>query len=189
MKTRTLLLVLTAACLWFIGFMMGRSFDPETVIEYFPGLPVNDTVFVPSPYEVVVPAEPVLPLKPDTIYRDGRIDTIVLEVDTAKIIADYVKENRYSINMFDSDTLGKLTVKASVQYNALQYVGYDFIPVTKTLTIDRARKFTPFTFVSYGARTGVGIGAGMYYRDFGLSGKYILSGDKKSYEVGAYLKF
>jgi hypothetical protein len=70
------------------------------------------TVYYPSPYEVV---------KPVIQYKD---------VDSAKIIQNYLTENKYKFNI--SDSTGNIDVFLSVQYNQLK--SYDWKGYFKTYT-------------------------------------------------------
>ena len=74
------------------------------------------TVYYPSPYEVV---------KYDTTFKD---------VDTLKIIQNYLTENKYTFNI--NDSTGNIDVFLSVKYNQLanySWKGY-FKTYTKTIT-------------------------------------------------------
>jgi len=94
--------------------------EPETITvtdtaQEVDSFPVEGkTVYYPSPYEVV---------KHDTI-----------PADTAKIIENYMNENKYTFNI--SDSTGNIDVFLSVQYNQLanySWKGY-FKTYTKTIT-------------------------------------------------------
>ena len=82
-----------------IGFFVGRSNSKViTKIEYIKGETMRDTIYAEKlvPYEVKIPASPNLPMKYDTIRIPGKPDIRYMKVDTAQIIAEYIKENSYS---------------------------------------------------------------------------------------------
>jgi hypothetical protein len=175
-----------------IGFFAGRWTNaPEVKTEYVKGETVRDTIFATKlvPYKVEIPAKPTLPMKPDTIRIPGKPEIIRMKVDTAQIIADYIKENSYSNVLFDDQEKGKLTVASVVQYNALKKLGYEFTPIQKQTTIERRRIFTPFVNASYNTLGYYGAGAGLYYYDVGVNVKYLTDFKTKGYEFGVNIKF
>jgi hypothetical protein len=173
-----------------IGFFIGRwQTEPSIVTKYIKGETVTNTVYVDKPYEVIIPTKPVLPMKPDTIRIPGKPVYIASIVDTAAIIADYVKLNKYSKTMFDNGTVGKLVVGAEVQYNKLNKLDYSFTPMEKQTTIIKQRVFTPFLGVSYNTFGYAGAGVGIYYYNVGLGLKYLSNFKSKGYEFGLNYKF
>ena len=175
-----------------IGFIAGRCTDKTiSKIEYIKGETVRDTIFATKlvPYKVEIPAKPVLPMKPDTIRIPGKPEIIRMKVDTAQIIADYIKENSYSNVLFDDQQKGKLTVASVVQYNTLKKLGYEFTPIQKQTTIEKRRVFTPFVNASYNTFGYYGAGAGLYYYDVGVNVKYLSDFKTKGYEFGVNIKF
>jgi hypothetical protein len=119
--------------------------EPEIInhTEYLPGPEIHDSVPIPEPYYIEIPA------KIDSIgllkymiesklydYLIPRKDSVTyLTVDTMGIIKDFLAKNSYEINLFDIDTIGKLTVYPEVQYNKLlSPLNYDFYPVVKHTT-------------------------------------------------------
>lgn len=175
-----------------VGFIAGRCTDKTVVkTEYVKGETVRDTIFATKlvPYKVEIPAKPTLPMKPDTIRIPGKPEIIRMKVDTAQIIADYIKENSYYNVLFDDQEKGKLTVASVVQYNALKKLGYEFTPIQKQTTIERRRIFTPFVNASYNTLGYYGAGAGLYYYDVGVNVKYLTDFKTKGYEFGLNVKF
>ena len=171
-----------------IGFLAGRLSICDSKTKYVKGDTIRDTLLVDNPYEVEIPAKPVLPLKPDTIRIPGEKEIITLKVDTAQIIADYIKKNSYKKVMFDNLD-GKLIVSAVVQYNQLNRLSYDFTPIHKQTTITKKNILTPFLSSSYNSFGIIGAGGGVYYHNLGIEAKYITDFSKKGYEVGIHYKF
>ena len=176
-----------------IGFLLGRwQTTSKITIKYVKGDVITDTIYSEKlvPYEVTIPAKPVLPMKPDTIVINGKTEYKYMVVDTVAIIADYIKLNKYSKILFDNGTVGKLIVGAEVQYNKLNKLDYSFTPMEKQTTIIKQRVFTPFANVSYSTFGYFGAGGGIYINNVGASIKY-LSNLKSStgYEFGLNYKF
>ena len=170
------------------GFFVGRATTkPGVKIEYVNGETITTTVNKPYPVEVQVPAKPVLPLIPDTFYVDS-IQYVTLKVDTAKIIADYVKRNRYTVKAFD-DKNGKLIITPVVQYNLLDSLGYEFTPITKVITKTQEKIFTPFINASWNSFGYVGAGGGLYYHNVGVGAKYMTDFTNNGFEVNLNIKF
>jgi len=185
-KTNIILMVLISI----IGFFAGRwTLKPDIQIEYIQGETIHDTIPKPVPYPVEVPAKPILPLKPDTIRIPGGTEYIVMKVDTAKIIANYIQKNIYKETLFDNDTIGKFSFEAVVQYNEMQKFGYDFTPIQKQTTIIKKRVLTPFLSTSYNSFGYFGAGGGIYYHDLGVGLKYMTDFQKTGYEIGFSYKF
>jgi len=173
-----------------IGFFAGRrTLKPDIQIEYIQGETIHDTILKPVPYLVEVPAKPILPLKPDTIRIPGGTEYIVMKVDTAKIIANYIQKNIYKETLFDNDTIGKFSFEAVVQYNEMQKFGYDFTPIQKQTTIIKKRVLTPFLSTSYNSFGYFGAGGGVYYHNLGMGLKYMTDFQKTGYEIGFSYKF
>ena len=173
-----------------VGFFAGRwNTDNVAGVKFLKGEPIHDSIEVPTPYEVKVPANPVLPTKPDTVILQGGKEYIALKVDTAKIIAEYSAENLYDFNAFDSDTIGTMRIKQTLQYNKMKKFSYDFTPVKKVVTVERKRVLMPFVEASYSSFNYVGIGGGLYINNVGVSAKYVTDFVKKGFEIGLHYKF
>lgn len=166
-----------------LGFFIGRSeIKPNVHVEYKPGKTVYDTIYSEKlvPYKVVIPSEPVLPLIPDTIKLPSGIEYITLKVDTNKIIANYVKENTYKMQLFN-DEHGKLIVDAKVQYNELKNMSYAFTPIEKEITTMKIQTFTPFISAGYNTLNYANIGCGIFYHNLGLEYNYNMNMQTRSY--------
>ncbi len=173
-----------------LGFMAGRwTMKPIERVEYIKGETIHDTIPKPVPYLVEVPTDPVLPMKPDTIKIPGEPEYITQVVDTAQIIAEFIKSNSYRETLFDSDTFGTMVVDAQVQYNQLQKLGYTFTPVQKQITTERRKVLTPFLSTSVNSFGYVGAGAGVYYNNLGFEAKYLTDFQEKGFELGLHIKF
>lgn len=173
-----------------LSFLAGRlTKEEKTIVEYVPGKVVHDSISIPEPYYVHVPDNPILIIKKDTIKNPGKPDFIVEKIDTTSIIKEYIKEKRYDLTLFDSDTLGKLRVKPIIQYNTLQSLVYDFRPMTRKETAIKKYRITPFISTSVNSFGIVGIGGGAYYNSVGVEVKYLSNFQEKGLEVGMKIKF
>lgn len=178
MKKQTYFYIGIAILFLVIGFFVGRSgSEIVTKVEYVKGEAIRDTIYAGKliPYEVKTPDKPILPMKIDTIRIPGKPDIQYMKVDTAQIIADYIKENSYTNVLFDDKTKGKLTVATKVQYNKLKRLGFEFIPIEKVVTKENIRVITPFIQGSYNTIGYVGVGGGFYYHNVGVGYKYLKS--------------
>ena len=177
-----------------IGFLAGRCSD-KTIekIEYIKGDTIRDTIYKEQliPYEVRIPANPILPMKPDTIVipSEKEIRYIIQKVDTAAIISNYIAENKYRRVLFDNKEQGSLIIGATVQYNQLSQLDYEYEPIYKVIAKERKRTFTPFIQGSYNSFNYLGIGGGIFYHDIGISAKYLTNFTNTGYEVGLLYKF
>ena len=171
-----------------VGFFIGRATITSSITtKYVKGETVTNSVNVPTPYNVFIPSVPSLPTKPDTIKVNTK-EYVVLKVDTAKIIANYILRKRYKTPLFDNDN-GKLIVSSVVQYNSLDSLGYSFTPIIKETTITRTKTFTPFVNASYNSFGYYGAGAGIYINNIGFGVKYITDFSQQGYEVNLGIKF
>ena len=175
------------AILILLGISIGRwSIEPIKEVEYIKGKIIHDTIKNPVPYRVEVPANPVLLTKSDTIRVPGQPEKIIQVVDTAQVLAEFIKKNSYKETLFDNDTLGKLVVEPIVQYNKLQSIPYSFTPIYKQITIERKKIFTPFISASVNTLGMIGIGGGTYINNIGFELKYF---PKNYLELGTHIKF
>lgn len=185
MKRTIVLYSIIAISIFVAGFFVGRC-KTITKTEYIPGKTVTNTVVVDKPYSSVIPDIPSLPIKPDTVELEGKPYKVYMVVDTAAIIANYIKENKYKKELFDNND-GKLELDLSVQYNTLGDIDYTFTPMTKVIT--RERVIIPYIEVSYSTIGYVGVGGGVYYHNVGVGAKYITNFTDKGIEVTGSLKF
>jgi hypothetical protein len=162
-KKIQLIFVLVAAMVCgLIGFYLGRKTVKEgethTEIVYVEGETIIDSIPYPVPQYVIKPtdtADIIRKCVKDGIYAElfpERIATEYVEImkeDTAEIIKDWGTKRMYSETLFDSDTVGKCVVDASVQYNRLSLLSYSYTPITKTVTITerRVKFFSPYVGV------------------------------------------
>lgn len=191
MKTKSWLFILAGLLLLTAGFFAGRwTAAPEIKTRYVKGQETHDTLYseVLVPYNSKIPDNPVLPTKPDTIKLPGLPEYITLKVDTAKIIANYVKENSYKNILFDN-TDGKLIIESVVQYNAMKKMAYTFTPIQKEVTKIYKPVITPYLGVSYNSFGYYGAGGGIYYHDVGVGAKYMTNFNNKGYEISLNYKF
>lgn len=186
--------ILIALSIFILGISLGRcSHEPsDPIIKYIKGDTITDSIPYPEPYEVVKTNTVVLPGKIDTVFIDG--DTVFVntgEIDTAAILADYILKRNYSRVLLDDDTLGYLSVGGSVQYNKLISLHYKFNPITKQIETVREPLFTPFITGTYSTLGYVGIGGGVYIKDFGVQLKYLnnLELSNQGWEFGVVKKF
>ena len=190
MNRTSTLRVLFVIALMVVAFLAGRwTQKPIESIEYIVGETVRDTIEKPVPYYIDSPANPILPTKPDTIYLPGKEIIVVQRVDTAQIIADYIKRNFYRETVFKNDTTGTMTIDAVVQYNKMQLLGYTFTPVIKKVTVERKRTITPFISSSVNSFRIIGVGGGIYYKNVGVEMKHVTDFKNKGLEIGVHLKF
>ena len=183
-------LIIIGVVLLISGFFVGRATNTtSTEIKYIKGETVTTSVNVPGPDRIITKiVNPNLPIKHDTIWKEGKPVFVYMKVDTAKIIANYIQRKYYTIPLFDNNN-GKLTVTPVVQYNALDSLGYSFTPIEKVTTITKEKIFTPFITASYNSFNYVGAGGGIYYHNIGLGAKYMTNFLQKGFEINANIKF
>ena len=181
-------LILIGIVIFIVGFFIGRVTNTESIVtKYVKGATIHDSISIPVPYSAEIPVLPILPTKHDTLRINSK-EYVILKVDTAKIIANYILRKRYSIPLFD-DNNGKLVVSPVVQYNSLDSLGYTFTPMIKEVTITREKIFTPFINASWNSFGYLGAGGGIYYHDVGVSARYLTNFANTGYEVGVSIKF
>ena len=142
-----------------LGFYFGRKTIeismPKTEVKYVKGEKVTDSIPYPEPVEVVKPIDTANIIKQcvkDGIYTElfpEKIVTEYIEVtkdDTTAIIKDWATKRVYSETLFDIDTVGKCVVEASIQYNRLSLLTYDYIPIEKQIAINtnKVKLFSPY---------------------------------------------
>ena len=160
-----LLLLLTGGVLGF--FAARRSTHQLPSVEYVREPAITGLIEPPAPVRVEVPALPTLPIRTDTVY----IDTVIYlreVVDPAAIIADYELKRSYLVPLFDNQ-YGKLSLSLSTQYNRPDTLSYEFLPVYKTVYMEKTRQ--PFAIFHYSAIGGTGVGGGLFCR---RAGYYIM---------------
>ena len=159
----------------------GRTPPPSTptAVEYIRLPPITGLIEPPAPVCIEAPALPALPLRTDTIY----IDTVIYlreVIDTAAIIADYELKRSYAVPLFDNH-YGKLSLSLSTQYNRLDTLSYEFLPVYKTVYLEKT--WQPFAMIQYSTIGGISVAGGLFYR---RAGYYIMySSDFRRRGLGA----
>lgn len=184
MQLRYKILLILIACA--ASFFAGRlTTNTKETVKYVKGETITRTVEVPKYISSIVPVNPVLPVKKDTINS-----IIVQSVDTSKIIENYISERRYDLNVFDNE-YGRLDVKQTLQYNELQKFDYSFTPIQKTITRERERVIVPFASASYNTFGIAGAGGGLFYRNVGIEYKYLynVNNTETGHEFGIKVKF
>jgi len=163
-KIRIICSIITILIFMAIGFYLGRKTvnieSPHTEVIYVKGETIVDSIPYPVPYEIIKPvdtADIIRQCVKDGIYSElfpERIITEHIEImkeDTSEIILDWGTRRLYSEQIFDIDTVGKCTINASVQYNRLTLLSYNYVPITKTTTIieSRVKLFSPYIGVGF----------------------------------------
>lgn len=181
----TIIVVLITAV---IGYLIGRaSVDIPgekiiTKIEYIKGEEIRDTIFIPKPYEVILPS--------DTIK-------IPIPTDTAALYAiwkDYFSTRKYELD-FSNDTLGIYKVNTTVSQNKLMmtnsYIKPNVKVITETQTILRVPAVQIFGMIG----TSVDLQTNKIQLGIDLKQKYLigLSGirykENYSYTIDLGIKF
>lgn len=176
-RMQIICIVITMITFGIFGFYLGRKTidieKPRTEIVYVKGDKITDSIPYPVPFEVVKPADTADIIRQcvkDGIYTELFPEKIVTEYieitkeDTAEIIRDWGTKRLYSEKIFDIDTIGSCTVNATIQYNRMSLLSYDYIPVMKQTTIHeyKIRAFSPY----------IGFGC-IVHEDFSDIGNYI----------------
>ena len=191
-------IVIAALALFWGGFYLGRSRDPEVitkeVIKYVELPPIHDSIPYPKPYKVVEPVDSMniimeaklsgllaelFPEKKDTVY--------VTQADTAAVLKDWATERRYKETLFDSDTLGRFSFDAAVKYNRLASFDYTFVPVQKQTetTIKTTRMFLPYLGAGMSLNGSIMAQGGMFFhQDAGFALQYQYDPKLKQNSVG-----
>lgn len=134
---------------------MVKEGNEHIKIVYVEGETITDSIPYPVPkYEIkpVDTANIIMACVKDGIYTELFPEKIVTEYieitkeDTAEIIKDWGTKRLYSETLFDIDSIGRCVIGASVQYNRLSQISYDYTPVIKTVTIteNRVKLFSPY---------------------------------------------
>ena len=92
-------------------------------------------------------------------------------VDLRPTAYDWNISRQYPETLFD-DLRGKLTVDATVQYNRLQGLNVEFVPVEKQIIRYIEKKWRPFAVLDYSMLGYVGGGVGIFYKSTGISIQY-----------------
>jgi hypothetical protein len=173
-----------------LGFILKGITTKKIKTVYVKGDEIHDTIFKEKlvPYSIKQPQNPELPIKHDTLILQGGEKIVTMKVDTLAIISKYIQENSYRNVLFDNNN-GKLVVGATVQYNELRKLNYDFTPIQKQTTITKEPLFIPHIDFSYNSFGYFGAGGGIFIKDLGINGKYITDFKKSGFEIGLGYKF
>lgn len=175
------------------GFFIGRKTVerslPKTEVKYIKGEKITDSIPYPQPIEVNRPIDTANIIRQcvkDGIYSElfpEKTITEYIEItkdDTSAILMDWATKRLYSETLFDVDTIGKCVVNASVQYNRLSLLSYNYTPIVKqtTITTNKVKFFSPY----------IGIGV-LVDNDFGDYLNYIPTASagffiKEKYGIG-----
>lgn len=159
------LIIIMAFAIFGLGLYLGGKKNNTPKVEYIPGEPITDTLYLPSPVEEVPPPDTLDIIKQcikDGIYAElwpERVDTLYISdtcyipapEDTTRIIRDWATKRTYGEVLFNDDKQGYFDYSAEVQYNRLASFTYNFTPVTKEVTQVKAQtKFiSPFVGIHY----------------------------------------
>lgn len=195
-------LIITLVIL-FIGFMLGRWSTPvkiESDIQYLPGDTIYDEVpvYVDNIIKESEPCDTVELLKYcidsglyDYLIPEKVRDSLVyVQADSTKIIKDWLTRRDYQIELFNNDTIGKMIVRPSIQYNQLQVIPYEFTPIQKniTTTITKTRKIEPFIGVGLNTTQQLGVMGGVFLNNgWGAAYQYQYGLDTKFNSHGIYV--
>lgn len=163
-KWRIAIYAIIGLLIWLFGFQIGREHSEkviDTKTEYIEGKTIHDTVNNPIPKYINKPID-TLNIIQDCIkngiyaelFPNKTIEVIKyvpVSADTLAILKDWATTRNYSEILFDSDTLGKCTFNANIQYNRLSDYSYQFTPITKQITITKKKinKLSPYFGIGY----------------------------------------
>lgn len=197
-------ILIVCSILFLCGIYVGKKTVPVkeiTTVEYVKGETLYDTIVKTNIKYVVRPIDTASIIRQcvdDGIFTElfpekYNTDTLILyKEDTTKIMADWASKREYKQQLFDNDTVGKMTIATYTQYNRLGDISYIFEPINKkeTTTVLIERNILPYigvglsTLPSYDAEIGL-----FYKRSFGVSveGRYYpkqLYDEMVKYDVG-----
>ena len=190
MMNNKFVIFLCFACMVF-GFIIGRkTIETKEVVRYIKDDPVSGSVADLIPVKETIPDVPELPLLHDTVYLDS-IVYVTLRVDTAAIINDYIAQREYTPVLLDSPQLGKLSLSATVQYNKLSDLTYEFSPIVKEITRYKVVTWQPYIGTSYNTFNQISFVAGTFYKKSAVELQYIsdIERRKHGYGIGYKYKF
>ena len=139
--------------------------------------------------------EEKVPQTPPEITNGGGFGEDKKEVDTLESVKrtmlDWNTTRKYAGTFFKDPKIGQFDWEATVQYNTLQHLTYKYTPVREQIKETRSRKWSPFLRASANSFGQVGVGGGIYYRNFGVDISYMRDFEltRSGYEVGFSWKF
>lgn len=171
------------------GFFLGRKTikvpeKPHTVYIELPA--VHDTTEKPIPVKEKIDSanfikDCIASGKFYELFPEKVKDSLIVidKTDSTKIVKDWIAERTYEETLFDSDTLGKMDVTAKVQYNELQSLSYNYVPMQKQQEIvqNQIKHFSPFIGAGISTLPTVEVDLGAFIDDswgFAVSGRYNL---------------
>ena len=155
-----------------IGFVAGRNtLISRTEIKYVKGEVVRDTIHLPVPVREVIS---------DTI--------LLIERDTIQTLVDWNTERYYADRVLD-DNNGILDFTAKVQFNRLQLLSYELVPIRKEITRYKSLIWQPYIGISYNTFNHFSISGGLFRNKTGIELQYITDFKRKGYGVGLKHKF
>lgn len=182
-STKIILIVISAIILCGSIFILGRKsvkITEKIVTNYEKG----DTIHLPSK----IPDPLIIKENADTLgiltycIHHGLCKSIsdndtvsVYVIDTAKVFKDWSSKIVYSQELFNIDTVGVCKIETYTQYNRLGEINTTFIPVTKTIEIQREikPKIEPFIGVGLFTNSSVSGQVGLFTGNgWGFSGQY-----------------
>lgn len=191
-KTKIFIGILLCLSIGFGGFYLGqKSIKIEQSVEFEEGETETGILESPEAKEEETPEAPDLPMKNDTIYLEGEKEYIIQKVDTTKTISEFIKKRKYEETVLDNDTIGRLKIGATVQYNTLQNLEYEFTPYQKVITKEKikTKSYTLFGGASVNTFGQAGIQLGIRKGKTGYSLKGITDFDKSGIEFGMTFDF
>ena len=156
------------------GFFVGRAtITYRTEIKYVKGDIIRDTIFNPVP---------VLEIVHDTIF--------LIERDTVKTLIDWNTERIYAGRVFDNKA-GTLDYSATIQYNRLQSISFESVPLYKEITRYKIKVWQPYVGTSVNTFGQASFSAGTFYKKTGVELQYLYDFErgKKGYGIGVKYQF
>lgn len=163
-KISNIVSIIFVIIFFLVGFYLGRKefkggeSTPEVI--YIKGDTIRDSIPYPVPVEVSNPidtADIIRQCVRDGIYKElfpEKTEIQYIEItkeDTSSILVDWAMKRGYSEVIFDSDTIGKCTINATVQYNRISMLGYEFSPIIKEMHIKEKDKKYLSPYIGLGA--------------------------------------
>lgn len=164
-------MTLTHIIVGVIGYYWGKH-SVKTEVIYEQSTPIRDTIFNLKVDTAYLPSRVKFITKHDTIYIENRIH-VIEKVDTAAILKDWTLVREYNNKeLFKNDTVGTMTIDAKVQYNQLQSLSYNYIPIRKVVKMDKNAGLQLFIGCGLNSQTKPLINLGCFYNNYGVSYQY-----------------
>lgn len=177
---KQLLYIAVTVFVGLVCYLIGRQNITEKT-EYVKMYPVSGFSEIPVSFIENMPTVPILLYFTDSTGK--------IEIDTAAMVRDWITERQYQLTLFDSPELGKFTIYPTVQYNKLQPVRYEFVPIQKIQY--KTPVWQPFFSASYSTMGYAGVGGGLFYHNIGLEYQYLkgLKNIDNGHIIGLKYKF